>query len=103
MQLYHLLTLTTDQATLHRFILNIEGRYNSHDRVPYHNNLHGTDVMHSSHVLLDSPTLLDCFSDLEVRANDSKEFICELYMYLKKYIIVNLINIFAVSFVAHSL
>ena len=60
----------SQQTVLYKFLISIETRYNSHDRVPYHNNLHGTDVMHSSHVLLDSPTLLDCFSDLEVRDDD---------------------------------
>ncbi len=44
----------------------IEESYYKRDTVKYHNNEHGADVMHSVHVLLDTPGLLDCFSDMEV-------------------------------------
>ena len=48
------------------FFTALEGRYRSD--VPYHNNRHGADVMQSTHVLLNSETLKNVFSPLEVLA-----------------------------------
>ncbi|EDQ93140.1 uncharacterized protein MONBRDRAFT_13650, partial [Monosiga brevicollis MX1] len=47
-----------------RFFYHIERRYATIDMVPYHNNQHGTDVMHSVHVMLS--TLVASFTPLEV-------------------------------------
>ena len=37
--------------------------------VPYHNHLHAADVTQSTHLLLSSAALADCFTPLEVMMN----------------------------------
>ena len=53
-----------DENTFVKFFTCLEGRYRSD--VPYHNYRHGADVMQSTHVLLNSKTLKNVFSPLEV-------------------------------------
>jgi hypothetical protein len=57
----------THQSLLANFFTDVERAYHRFPDVPYHNNLHGADVLHGVHVLLDSSTLVEAFSDLEVR------------------------------------
>jgi len=47
-----------------KFFNSLEGSYRSN--VPYHNCRHGADVMQSTHVLLNSKTLRNVFSPLEI-------------------------------------
>ena len=47
-----------------KFFNSLEGSYRSN--VPYHNYRHGADVMQSTHVLLNSKTLRNVFSPLEI-------------------------------------
>eukprot|EP00048_Salpingoeca_helianthica_P001916 m.52750 g.52750 ORF g.52750 m.52750 type:complete len:854 (-) comp11793_c0_seq1:188-2749(-) len=61
-------TLRLDVDVLARFFMAIEDSYERFPKIQYHNNQHGADVMHSVHVLLDTPGLLDCFSDIEMFA-----------------------------------
>ena len=49
-----------------KYFTALEGSYKKD--VPYHNNFHATDVMHSVHVLLNSKSLQNVFSPLETVA-----------------------------------
>lgn len=60
--------LHLDGTLLANFFMSVERSYHRYPTVPYHNNLHGADVMHGVHVLLDSPILVEAFSDLELFA-----------------------------------
>ncbi|KAA0189427.1 Phosphodiesterase, partial [Fasciolopsis buskii] len=55
-----------DPATLVRYLVRVEQNY--HADVPYHNSLHATDVIQTSHFLLQAEPLEDVFSDLEILA-----------------------------------
>ncbi|VDP73892.1 unnamed protein product [Echinostoma caproni] len=55
-----------DPATLVRYLIRLEQNY--HPDVPYHNSLHATDVIQTSHYLLQAEPLEDVFSDLEILA-----------------------------------
>lgn len=59
-------TLHLDKTKLINFLCRVEDSYRRFPEVQYHNNLHGADVMHSTHVLLSDPALEGAFSDLEV-------------------------------------
>lgn len=52
-----------DKKKMLSYLLHVEDSY--HDR-PYHNRLHAADVVHSVHVLLNTPNIKSCFSDLEM-------------------------------------
>jgi hypothetical protein len=49
-----------------RFLAALEDGYAHYPQILYHNNLHGTDVMHSTYLLLQAPALAGAFTDLEV-------------------------------------
>jgi len=59
-------TFKIDQKTLLTFLMTIEDHYLK--SVPYHNHLHAADVTQSTHLLLSSAALADCFTPLEVMA-----------------------------------
>lgn len=51
-----------------KFFSAVEDGYGKYPDILYHNNLHGTDVLHTTYVLLQNPALEGIFSDLEVFA-----------------------------------
>jgi len=53
---------------LTHFFIAVEDEYHRRDAVPYHNNIHGADVMHSTYVLLSDRRMKDRVSDLEMLA-----------------------------------
>jgi len=55
-----------DACTFIKYMFVIEGNY--HKSNPYHNAMHGADVMQSAHVLLGCPVIEQVFTDLEVLA-----------------------------------
>lgn len=59
--------LKVKEQTFINFFSSLEESY-CRNKVPYHNNKHGADVMQSTHVLLNSKTLKNVFSPLEVLA-----------------------------------
>ena len=59
-------TFKIDSKTLLTFLMTIEDHYLS--GVPYHNHLHAADVTQSTHLLLSSPALAECFTPLEIMA-----------------------------------
>eukprot|EP00037_Helgoeca_nana_P031032 m.391492 g.391492 ORF g.391492 m.391492 type:complete len:669 (+) comp28316_c0_seq11:5319-7325(+) len=59
-------SLHLNRTKLINFLCRVEDGYGRFPTVEYHNNLHGADVMHSTHVLLNHPALKGAFSDLEV-------------------------------------
>ena len=59
-------TFKIDSKTLLTFLMTIEDHYLS--AVPYHNHLHAADVTQSTHLLLSSPALAECFTPLEIMA-----------------------------------
>jgi hypothetical protein len=59
-------SLHLNRTKLINFLCRVEDGYRRFPPVDYHNNLHGADVMHSTHVLLNHPALKGAFSDLEV-------------------------------------
>jgi hypothetical protein len=59
------LSLSFLQTTVARFLFEIEEMYGRFPYIPYHNNLHGADVVHSTSILLD---VVQIFSPLEVFA-----------------------------------
>ena len=59
-------SLRLDTQIMARFFSRIEMLYARFPNVPYHNNSHATDVLHSVHCLLDAPALHEAFSDMEV-------------------------------------
>ena len=48
------------------FLMTVEDHYWS--TVTYHNHLHAADVAQSTHILLSSPALAECFKPLEIMA-----------------------------------
>ncbi|EGD72608.1 phosphodiesterase 4B [Salpingoeca rosetta] len=58
-------TLNVNQTTLCRFMSRIEDRYGRFPHIPYHSNIHATDVAHSVHNMLSAPRLQGTFTDLE--------------------------------------
>ena len=61
---YLMLSIVSRQETTARFFYHLERKYQQIADVPYHNNQHGADVLHSVHVMLQT---LPAFSPLEVR------------------------------------
>merc|ERR1719312_41834 len=59
-------TFKINQRTLLTFLMTIEDHYLK--TIPYHNHLHAADVTQSTHLLLSSAALADCFTPLEVMA-----------------------------------
>jgi hypothetical protein len=60
--------LNIDPATCTKFFTAVEEGYAKFPAVPYHNNLHGTDVLLTTYQLLQTDTLKDLFTDLELLA-----------------------------------
>lgn len=60
--LFH--TFNIDPATFVTYILRLEAAY--HSTNPYHNHIHGADVLQTVHVLLQAETLDHVFSDIEI-------------------------------------
>jgi len=59
-------TFKIDQKTMLTFLMTVEDHYWS--TVTYHNHLHAADVAQSTHILLSSPALAECFKPLEIMA-----------------------------------
>ena len=53
---------------LAKFLGAVEDGYGKYPTVPYHNHLHGADVLHTTFSLLQNEALDGVFSDLEVRS-----------------------------------
>eukprot|EP00041_Stephanoeca_diplocostata_P021495 m.501497 g.501497 ORF g.501497 m.501497 type:complete len:900 (+) comp21839_c0_seq5:222-2921(+) len=51
-----------------QFFIRIEENYARYPDVPYHNNLHGTDVMHATYVLLMDPKMASSVRKIELLA-----------------------------------
>lgn len=59
-------TFKINPRTLLTFLMTIEDHY--HKTIPYHNHLHAADVTQSTHMLLSSQALKECFTPLEIMA-----------------------------------
>lgn len=59
-------TFKINQRTLLTFLMTIEDHYLK--TIPYHNHLHAADVTQSTHMLLSSQALKECFTPLEIMA-----------------------------------
>ncbi|KAL5106127.1 cAMP-specific 3'5'-cyclic phosphodiesterase isoform F [Taenia crassiceps] len=60
--LFH--TFNIDPTDFVTYILRLEAAY--HSTNPYHNHIHGADVLQTVHVLLQAETLVHVFSDIEI-------------------------------------
>jgi len=60
--------LKIDPLLCAKFFTAVENGYAKYPEVPYHNYLHGADVLHTTFALLQNPVLKDTFSDLEILA-----------------------------------
>ncbi|VDK33541.1 unnamed protein product [Taenia asiatica] len=60
--LFH--TFNIDPTAFVTYILRLEAAY--HSTNPYHNHIHGADVLQTVHVLLQAETLVHVFSDIEI-------------------------------------
>lgn len=58
--------LKINPLILARFLAALEDGYAHYPQILYHNNLHATDVLHSTYLLLKAPILAGAFTDLEV-------------------------------------
>lgn len=58
--------LRVDADAMRAYLMRIERSYRPH--VPFHNSLHGADVLHAVHLLLSGEKLSSVFTDLEVFA-----------------------------------
>eukprot|EP00730_Choanoeca_flexa_P003762 TRINITY_DN11492_c6_g6_i4.p1 TRINITY_DN11492_c6_g6~~TRINITY_DN11492_c6_g6_i4.p1 ORF type:complete len:748 (+),score=176.75 TRINITY_DN11492_c6_g6_i4:75-2318(+) len=60
--------LHIDQHTAARFFVGLENNYGRYPDIPYHNNLHGCDVLHSTLCLMNAPCMRATLTDHEVFA-----------------------------------
>eukprot|EP00039_Didymoeca_costata_P012973 m.190192 g.190192 ORF g.190192 m.190192 type:complete len:648 (+) comp15638_c0_seq9:126-2069(+) len=60
--------LNLNIKTVLTFFVKVDNKYNKYPSTPYHNDLHGADVMHSVHYCLNAPVLRNSFSDIEIFA-----------------------------------
>ena len=60
--------LQLDVRTAMNFFCTVHITYKQYPEVKFHNDLHGTDVLHSVHCCLNAPALNQVFSDLEIFA-----------------------------------
>lgn len=60
--------LKIDPLVCAKFFTAVENGYAKYPDVPYHNHLHGADVLHTTFALLDNPALNGVFTDLEIFA-----------------------------------
>ena len=60
--------LQLDVRTAMNFFCTVHLTYKQYPEVKFHNDLHGTDVLHSVHCCLNAPALNQVFSDLEIFA-----------------------------------
>jgi cAMP-specific phosphodiesterase 4 len=58
-------TLNIPRTSLVNYLLKLEASYR---QLPYHNNMHAADVVHTAHYLLNSNSLEDVLTDLDVFA-----------------------------------
>ncbi len=57
------------QTTFSTYMHSAEEGYGRYPIIPYHNNVHATDVVHSCFAIIAHPSLQDTFSDMEVSAD----------------------------------
>ena len=60
--------LKIDPLLCAKFFTAVENGYGKYPEVPYHNYLHGADVLHTTFALLQDPALKGAFTDLEILA-----------------------------------